>query len=81
MLKKNFWKANQERCDAEQLIIGYIDKNDRLLEDMRALQELSSQNLKGKDESIKNMKNLINKLEAQVQELQDLNSAGKDSLT
>lgn len=81
MLKKNFWKANQERRDAEQLIIGYIDKNDRLLEDMRALQELSSQNLKGKDESIKNMKNLINKLEAQVQELQDLNSAGKDSLT
>lgn len=81
MLKKNFWKANQERRDAEQLIIGYIDKNDRLLEDMRALQELSSQNLKGKDESIRNMKNLINKLEAQVQELQELNSAGKDSLT
>jgi hypothetical protein len=37
MLKKDFWKANQERRDAEQLIIGYIDKNDKLLEDLKTL--------------------------------------------
>ena len=63
MLKNNFWKANQDRRDAEQQIVSYIDKNDQLLLDMKTLQDSTKDILESKDVSIKQLKEKSFKLE------------------
>eukprot|EP00347_Sterkiella_histriomuscorum_P018688 403344555 len=71
MLKQDMWKANQDRRDAQQQIITYIDKNDQLMHDLKIMIENSKEVQIQKDDQIKQLRERCIKADIALQESQD----------